>query len=461
MSDWIRTIREALRGEEADYTNMRVNRAIVLLAIPMILEMSMESLFAVVDAFFVGGVGAGALATIGFTESVLTIVYSLAFGLAMGTTAIVSRRWGEKDYRGAARSSGTAIMIGGSISLVLGVIGFFYSAELLRLMGAEEQVIAQGSTYTQIMFSTQIVIMLLFLHNGIFRGAGNAMAAMKALWIANGINLVLDPCLIYGYGPFPEMGVTGAAVATVIGRSVGVLFQIYLLYFAGTTIRLRLPELSFEWKMVKKIVRVASGGAGQFLISSASWIFLMRIMSEFGTAAVDGYTASIRVIIFAILPAWGMANAAATLVGQNLGANQPERAAQSAWITAKFAMFFLLGIAVIMMAFATQILSAFSSDPETIRVGALCLRVMAAGYPLFAYGMVLTNAFNGAGDTRTPTILNLVCFWALQIPLAYFLATTLDFKEFGVYAAVLFSETILAIVCIYLFRQGKWKLVKV
>ncbi|MDP5171286.1 MAG: MATE family efflux transporter, partial [Bacteroidia bacterium] len=441
MSAILATIKEALRGEDADYTKMKVNRAIVLLAIPMILEMAMESLFAVVDAFFVGKVGGGALATIGFTESVLTVVYSMAFGLAMGTTAIVSRRWGEKDYTGAAKSSGTAIMIGLVLSLVLGIGGYFLAPDILRLMGAEQVVIDTGTTYTQIMFSTQIVIMLLFLHNGIFRGAGNATAAMSALWIANGLNIFLDPLFIYGWGPVPAMGVTGAAVATSIGRGVGVLFQIYLLYFAGKTFRLKLSDLGFDWSLVKRIIKVASGGAGQFLIASASWIFLMRIMSEFGTAVVDGYTASIRVIIFAILPAWGLSNAAATLVGQNLGAKQPERAEESVWITARYAMFFLLGVAVLMFILAPQILSAFSENEETIRVGALCLRVVAAGYPFFAYGMVLSNAFNGAGDTRTPTLLNLVCFWAIQIPLAYLLATQVGWEENGVYIAVVISET--------------------
>ncbi len=461
MAGILDTFREALRGEDADYTKMKVNRAIVLLAIPMILEMAMESLFAVVDAFFVGQIGPGSLATIGFTESVLTLVYGLAFGLAMGTTAVVARRWGEKDYAGAAKSSGTAIMIAISMSVAFGILGYFYAPNILGLMGAEQNVIETGSDYTRIMFSTQIVIMLLFLHNAIFRGAGNAAAAMRALWLANGINIVLDPLLIFGIGPFPEMGVTGAAVATCIGRGFGVVFQVYLLYFGGKTIRIHLRDLGFDWELVKKIIKVGAGGAGQFLIASASWIFLMKIMSQYGTAVVDGYTASIRVIIFAILPAWGMSNAAATLVGQNLGAKEPVRAGESVWITARYAMFFLLFVSLCMLAFAPQILDIFTNDPETIRAGAMSLRIIAAGYPFFAYGMVLTNAFNGAGDTRTPTILNLVCFWALQIPLAWLLANPVGWEEYGVYLGVVISETILALSAIYLFRLGKWKLVEV
>lgn len=461
MLSWLETVKIALKGEETDYTQMRITRAIVLLAIPMILEMAMESAFAVVDAFFVGQVGPGALATIGFTESVLTIVYSIAIGLAMGATAIVARRWGEKNYEGAAKSSGVALTLGIVLSLIMGGAGFLMAEDILRLMGAEEAVIAQGIGYTQIMFASQTVIMLLFLNNGIFRGAGNASAAMRSLWLANGLNILLDPCFIHGWWFFPEMGVTGAAVATTIGRGVGVLYQLWLLFFASKTIRLHLRHLGWDAYLLRRLVKVASGGAGQFLIASASWIFLMRIMSEFGTAVVDGYTASIRVIIFAILPAWGMSNAAATLVGQNLGANEPERAAASAWQAARYAMLFLLSVALAMFAFAPQILGLFSPDPETIRVGALCLRVIAAGYPFFAYGMVLTQAFNGAGDTRTPTLLNFVCFWLLQIPIAYLLAVPGGWNEMGVYVAVVISETALAFICVLLFRQGKWKLVQV
>lgn len=457
MRAFFKIFKQALRGEEEDYTSMKVNRAIVLLAIPMILEMAMESLFAIVDAFFVGKVGPGALATIGFTESVLTIVYSMAFGLAMATTAIVARRWGEKDVEGAAKSSGTAIIIGCSIAIILGIVGFFFAPDVLGLMGAEPEVIATGSTYTRIMFSSQIVIMLLFLHNGIFRGSGNAASAMRALWIANGLNIVLDPLFIHGIGSIEGMGVTGAAVATTIGRSVGVIYQVYILYFAGKSIRLKLTDLSFELPLVKKIINVASGGAGQFLIASASWIFLMRIMADYGTAVIDGYTASIRVIIFAILPAWGMSNAAATLVGQNLGAGHPDRAAESAWTTAKYAMYFLVAVAILMFILAPQILTIFSEDPETIATGTFCLRFIAAGYPMFAYGMVLTNAFNGAGDTRTPTYLNVFCFWVLQIPIAWALANWMGWHENGVYVAVVFSQTVLALLSIYLFKRGSWK----
>lgn len=461
MRSILQIIREALRGEGADYTSMKVNRAIILLAIPMILEMAMESLFAVVDAFFVGKVGKGALATIGFTESVLTIIYSLAFGVAMGATAIVARRWGEKDYAGARKSAGNAIVLGSLISIVLGVIGVIFAPDVLGLMGAEQEVIETGSTYTRIMFGSQLIIMLLFLHNGIFRGAGNAAAAMRALVIANGLNIFLDPLFIHGIGSWEGMGVTGAAVATTIGRTVGVIYQVYLLYFAGKTVRLQLSDLGIDAALTKKLINVASGVAGQFLIASASWIFLMRIMADYGTAVIDGYTASIRVIIFAILPAWGMSNAAATLVGQNLGAKQPDRAEESTWITAKYALFFLLAVAVVMFIFAPQILSIFSEDPETIRAGSLCLRFIAAGYPGFAYGMVLPNAFNGAGDTRTPTMLNLVCFWILQIPLAWGLASYFQLEEIGVYAAVVFSQTVLAVSAIFLFRRGTWKTVEV
>ena len=452
-------IRTALDGTEKNYTSGSINRAIVLLAIPMVLEMAMESLFAVVDVFFVAQISVDAVATVGLTESVVTIIYSLAMGLSMAATAMVARRVGEGKRDAAAWSAMQAIYIGLALSVVLGIAGWLFAEEILRGMGASEKVVETGVGYTKVMLGSNVVITMLFLLNGIFRGAGDAAIAMRSLWIANGINIVLDPLLIFGWGPFPEMGVMGAAVATSIGRGVGVLYQLNVMVRGTGMLRFLRRHFAIQWQIVWRLVKVAAGGAGQYFIASASWIFLMRIVSQFGSEVVAGYTIAIRLIVFTILPSWGISNAAATLVGQNLGAGHPDRAETSAWRSAFFNMVFLLVVAIVYFAGAPGFIRFFSMEPAVVNAGALCLRIISAGYIFFAYGMVISQSFNGAGDTRTPTLINLGCYWALEIPLGYLLATQTGLDHTGVYWAITLSETAMAIVCIYLFRRGKWKTV--
>jgi len=447
----------AIRGDEKDFTTGSVNRAIVLLSIPMILEMVMEALFAIVDVFFVSKVSVNAVATVGLTESVITIVYSIAIGLSMAAAAMVARRTGEGDKDAAAVAAVQAMIIAFGFSLVLSVGGFFFAPDILRLMGGSETLIEEGVWYTRILFGTNFVIMFLFLLNSIFRGAGDAAIAMRSLWIANILNIILDPCLIFGWGPFPELGLAGAAVATSIGRGVGVAYQLHILIRGSNIIEISRRHLKVAWSIIKRLLNVSMGGMGQYFIASSSWIFLMRIMSEFGEPAIAGYTISIRLIIFAILPAWGMANAAATLVGQNLGAGKPERAEKSVWTSSFYTMLFLLGVSVMYFVFAKQIAGFFHDDPEVLRYAVASLRIISVGYVAFAYGMVISQSFNGAGDTRTPTIINFVCFWLLQIPLAYVLSMTFDFEAPGVYWAIAISESILALVAVLVFRRGNWK----
>jgi putative MATE family efflux protein len=461
MRKFLRLFMMAVQGSEKEFTTGSINRAIFLLSVPMVLEMMMESLFAVVDVFLVSNIGTDAVATIGLTETVITLVYSIAFGLSMAATAMVSRRIGEKDPDAAARAAFQSLLLGVGISVVLGILGFIFAEDILRLMGASESVIATGSNYTRILLGSNIVIMMLFLLNGIFRGAGDASLAMRSLILANGLNIILDPLFIFGIGPFPELGVTGAAVATTIGRGVGVSFQLYILLKGSSVIRILRKHLIIQWNIIRRLIRVALGGTGQYIIASASWIFLMRIVAEFGSEVVAGYTIAIRLIIFTILPSWGMANAAATLVGQNLGAGKPDRAEISVWRAARLNMIFLLTVSVFFFFGATFFISLFSNDPVVIESGALCLKVISVGYIFFAYGMVISQAFNGAGDTRTPTIINLICFWLIEIPLGYLLAVQIFESPFGVYCAIATSETILAVICIYLFRKGKWKLVSI
>jgi putative MATE family efflux protein len=451
----------AVKGEEKDYVTGSVNRAIILLSIPMILEMIMEALFAVVDVFFVSKVSVNAVATVGFTESVITLVYSIAIGLSMATTAMVSRRIGEGDPENAALAAVQSIIITLTFSLVISILGVVFAGEILALMGASAELIKDGIWYTRIIFGGNLVIMLLFLLNAIFRGAGDASIAMRALWIANLLNIFLDPCFIFGWGPFPELGVAGAAVATNIGRGIGVLFQLYVLLNGKVIVKIARRHFKLVWSIIKRLLNVSIGGMGQYIIASASWIFLMRIMAEFGEMAVAGYTISIRMIIFAILPAWGMANAAATLVGQNLGAKQPDRAETSVWRAAFFTMLFLLAVSVIYYLFATPMVRFFHTDLEVVKYGVASLKIICLGYVFFAYGMVISQAFNGAGDTRTPTLMNFICFWLLQIPLAYVMGITLKIGPNGVFWAVAISETILAIMGIVLFKRGKWKKVEI
>lgn len=461
MSKKLQLFWEAIKGEEKDYTTVSIKQAIFLLAVPMMLEMAGEALFALVDTYFVAQVGPLAVATIGFTETIMTLVYSLAIGISAAATAMVARRIGEKNKEEANITAFQVLLLGLVISLILGILGYRYAADILALIGASEEVIKTGVGYTRIMFATNGVIMLLFLLNGIFRGAGNASIAMWSLWVANIINIILDPCFIFGWGPFPEMGVEGAAVATSIGRGLGVLFQLYILFFGGGILTILRKHVRLRFSIIVRLLRISVGGTFQFIIASASWIFLMRIVAEFGSNVVAGYVIAIRLLIFTLLPSWGISNAAATLVGQNLGAGQPDRAEKSVWVTAKYNMLFLLTVSIVYSAFAPLLIGIFATEPEVIASGILSLRIISAGYIFFAYGMVLGQAFNGAGDTFTPTLLNFIAFWIMEIPLAYSLSTLLGWGPTGVYVAVAISESVLAVLCIIVFKRGKWKLVEV
>lgn len=451
----------AVQGKEEDFTQISIRRSIFYLSIPMILEMVMESLFAVVDIFFVGKLGVNAVATVGLTESVLTIIYSISIGLSMAATAIVARRIGEKKQKEASIAAFQAIMVCSIFAISLAVVGVYQAETMLRLMGGSEELIASGYRYTQIVFGGNVAIMLLFLINGIFRGAGNAALAMRALWIANGFNMVLDPLLIFGWGPIPAMGLEGAAWATTIGRGLGVVFQLIILFKGMSVIRFYWEVLHMNWQTIWTILKVASGGMGQFLIESASWIFLMRIISESGSVALAGYTIAVRIIIFALLPAFGFSNAAATLVGQNLGALQPGRAERSAWFSAHITAIFLGICAIIFIVGAGFFIGIFNQESGVIEVGRLGLTIICLGYVFFAYGMVMTQSLNGAGDTRTPTIINLVVLWGFQLPLAYFLANHAGLGAIGVFWAITIAHSVHALVSMWVFRKGKWKLVEV
>ncbi|WP_428236944.1 MATE family efflux transporter [Gracilimonas sp.] len=459
-SIWV-DIKASLAGTELDFTKGNISRAILILSIPMVLEMMMESIFAVVDIFFVSKLGADAVAAVGITESVLTLVYAIAIGFSMATTAIISRRIGEKNKDDAAKSAVQAIFVCLIISAPISLTGIFYAEEILQLMGANENIATHLSSYTAIMLGGNLVIMFLFVINSIFRGAGDAAIAMRVLWIANGINIVLDPLLIFGYGPFPELGIAGAAVATTIGRGIGVCYQFYRLFDGKGRIIILRRHISIQTEILKRMIRVSIGGIGQFLIATASWVGLVRIIAEFGSIALAGYTIAIRILIFSILPSWGMSNAAATLVGQNLGANQPERAEKSTWISAIINMIFLGLVGVCFLIFSENLVSIFTDDAAIIAVGSKCLRIMSYGYLAYAFGMVIIQAFNGAGDTKTPTLINLICFWLIEIPLAYFLAITLEWNEEGVFYSIVVAESLLGVIGFILFRRGNWKKTKV
>ncbi|MBS1949418.1 MAG: Na+-driven multidrug efflux protein [Cytophagales bacterium] len=462
IQSFFRLFIKAIKGDEQNFTEGSINRAIFLLSVPMILEMAMESVFAVVDIFFVSRLNnSDAVAVIGLTESLLAIVYSVAWGISMGATALVARRVGEKDNAGAAVAGVQAIWTGAAFSVLISGAGIFFYEDLLRLMGASDAVIASGSGFTQWMLTGNMTIMMLFLINGIFRGAGNAAIAMRVLWVANLFNIVLDPILIFGLGPIPAFGVEGAAISTNIGRGIGVIIQLYYLFSGKSIVKLSAQNFKIDWKIIWQVVEVSAGGTGQFLISSASWVFLSRIIAQFGSTAIAGYTIALRVIVFTILPSWGMANAAATLVGQNLGANQPERAEKSVWKTGFYNMVFLALIMIVFLFFSSPILRFFTSDTQVVNYGTQCLQIVALGYLFYGYGMVITQSFNGAGDTKTPTLLNLFGFWCFQIPLAYALAIYLDWGPNGVYAAIAIAESAIAVAGIILFRKGKWKTVKV
>lgn len=462
LSSFFILFKQAIKGDQQDYTSGSIDKAIFLLSIPMILEMAMESLFAVVDVYFVSRLNDNnAVATIGLTESLLTLIYSLAMGLSMGATAMVARRVGEKDIKGAEVAGAQAILIGLGLSVIITFVGFLFSADLLRLMGASEELIEKNSGYTSWMLCGNITIMMLFLINGIFRGAGDASIAMRSLWLANTLNIMLDPVFIFGFGPIPAFGVEGAAIATNIGRGAGVIYQLYHLQKGSGIIRVHVKNLVAQWNIIWRLIKVSAGGTGQFLIGSASWIFLVRIMSDFGSAALAGYTIAIRVIVFAILPAWGMANASATLVGQNLGAGQPDRAEKSVWRSAFFNMIFLAVITVLFFSLAGPILSLFTKDEKVLLNGIQCLQIVSLGYIFYAYGMVISQSFNGAGDTKTPTLISLFGFWIFQIPLAYTLAKSFGIGTIGVYAAISIAESTMAVIGIIIFRRGKWKAIKI
>ncbi|PYT93455.1 MAG: MATE family efflux transporter [Acidobacteria bacterium] len=451
------SIREALRGSHQDFTKGSLNRAILLLAIPMILEMVLESLFAVVDVFWVGRLGADAIATVGLTESMLSLVMAIGFGLSLSTTAMVARRIGEKDPAGAAVAGVQAIVIGVVFSAMVGLPCLFYAPNLLRLMGASPQIVATGSGYARIALGGGGVIMMLFLNNAIFRGAGDAAIAMRLLWVSNIINLILDPCLIFGWGPFPKLGVTGAALATFTGRSIGVLYQFYRLLRGSERIRILRSQLRVNLGVLLRLLRVSLTGILQFLIAHTSWIGLVRIVSVFGSDALAGYTIAIRILIFILLPSWGLSNAAATLVGQNLGAKQPERAQISVWRTGFYNMLFLGIIGVIFLVFATPVVRLFTNDPAVVPLAATCLRILSYGNIAYAYGMVMLQAFNGAGDTVTPTWVHFFGFWLLEIPLAYFLAIPAHVGANGVYISIVVAEAAIATAGVLLFRRGRWK----
>jgi len=455
------SIREAIRGSHQDYTTGNLNRAILLLAIPMVLEMVLESLFAVVDVFFVGRLGADAVATVGLTESLLSLIFAVAIGLSMSITAMVARRIGEKDPEDASIAGVQAVILGLTVSLAVGIPSFIFAPRLLQLMGASPDIVATGSGYARIALGGSGAILMLFLNNAIFRGAGDAAIAMRLLWISNIINLILDPCLIFGLGPFPRLGVTGAALATFTGRSIGVLYQFYRLG-RGTE---RLPSLArhlrVNLEVLWRLIRVSITGILQFAIAHTSWIGLVRIVSTFGAAALAGYTIAIRIVVFVILPSWGLSNAAATLVGQNLGAGKPDRAETSVWRTGFYNMLFLGGVGVILIMFAEPTVRLFTHDPEVIPLAASCLRILSYGNIGYAYGMVMLQAFNGAGDTITPTWVNLFGFWFLEIPLAYWLAIPMNLRSKGVFSSIVIAEGSIALAGILLFRRGRWKQQKI
>jgi putative MATE family efflux protein len=456
-----KSIREAVRGSHQDFTTGSLDRAILLLAIPMVLEMVLESLFAVVDVFWVGRLGADAVATVGLTESLLSLVFAVGLGLSLSTTAMVARRIGEKDPNGAAVAGVQAIVIGLAVSLAIGLPCFFYAPRLLQLMGASPQVVAVGSSYARIALGGSGAILMLFLNNAIFRGAGDAAIAMRLLWVSNIINLVLDPCLIFGLGPFPKLGVTGAALATFTGRSIGVGYQFYRLLRGSERIRILRQDIRIDLSVLLRLVRVSLTGILQFAIAHTSWIGLVRIVSIFGSAALAGYTIAIRIVIFVLLPSWGLSNAAATLVGQNLGAKQPQRAETSVWRTGFYNMIFLGTIGVIFVVFAEPIVRLFTHDPQVVPLAASCLRIISYGNIGYAYGMVMLQAFNGAGDTITPTIVNFFGFWLLEIPLAWFLAIPMRMQAKGAYFSIVIAEAAIAAVSIVLFKRGYWKQQKI
>ncbi len=456
--------KQSLNGQEHDYTKGSMRSAIVLLAIPMILELSLESVFAVVDMYFVGHLpnAKNAIATVGLTESVMTLVYTMGIGLSIGATAIVARRIGEKNPEAASHAGAQAILVAVIVGILLCMVGLFFAGDILHLLGAQPEVIRDGKTFTTIMMCSSPAIVLLFLINGIFRGAGDATMAMRSLWIASGINIVLCPLLIYGVGPFPQLGLTGAALATVIGRTSGVLYQCFYLAKTGRTIQLLKKHFNWDAPIIQSILKVATPATMQFFIQSGSWVILTYLVSKTGsTDASAGYQIAIRNVVFFILPAWGISNAAATLVGQNLGAQQFERAEQSVLMTSKYNAVFMAFVTILFVFFSKFIIGLFTTEEVVLQYGSEALRIIGYGYIFYGIGMVMIQALNGAGDTKTPTWINLICFWFFQVPLAWYLSTQTTLKTTGVFIAIPVAETVLALLAWYYFKKGKWKTVKV
>jgi putative MATE family efflux protein len=458
---WWATVRQAMRGSRHDYTSGPLGQAILLLAIPMVMEMIMESVFAVADVFWVAHLGADAVATVGLTESLLTLIYTAAMGLSIGVTAMVARRIGEGNPGGAAEAAVQGIALGLVAVVLIGGVGVWLAPRLLATMGAAPAVLALGSSYARVMLGGCATIVLLFLVNAIFRGAGDAAIAMRVLWLANSINIVLGPCLIFGVGPFPRLGVTGAAIATNIGRGTGVAYQLYRLWRGDARVVIRRAQLTLKPAVMRTLLRLSGTGTLQVLIGTASWIGLVRIISSFGSEAVAGYTIAIRIIVFALLPSWGLANAAATLVGQGLGAAKPDRAERAVWLAGFYNMLFLGAVGAVFVLCAEPIVRLFTHDPLVAPVAVVCLRVISYGFLFYAYGMVITNSFNGAGDTLTPTLINLVCFWLWELPLAYWLARHAGLGPQGVALAVTIAFSTVAVVSGLIFRRGRWKLRRV
>jgi len=459
--EFFQDLKEAISGSERDFTKIPLSKAILLLSIPMVLEMIMESVFALVDIFFVSRLGADAVATVGITESLMTIIYAIGIGLSVGTTALVSRRIGEKRPEEASVAAVQAIFTGIVVSLVFSAVGLFFAKDLLRMMGASEPTIEMGYMYPTIMLGGNMVIMLLFIINAVFRSSGDAAISMRVLWFANILNIILDPLLIFGIGPFPELGIKGAAVATNIGRGMAVLYQLYLLGKGNYRVKVRANQIVIRLKEIMQLVKLSLGAIGQYIIATSSWIFLVWVVTSLGEEVVAGYTIAIRILLFALLPAWGLANAAATLVGQNLGAKQPDRAERSAWVVGIANMVFLGLVSIIFIAIPEAFIRFFIdeiAEPVVMASGVTCLRIVSFGFLVYALGQVMVNSINGAGDTATPVWINFVAFWLMEIPLAYLFVKVWGLQINGVCYAILIADTALTLIAIAVFRRGKWKL---
>ncbi|GAA4897953.1 MATE family efflux transporter [Flaviramulus aquimarinus] len=461
LKQLIQYFKIAVTGKQQEFTSGSIRRAIFMLAVPMILEMLMESIFALVDIMYVSQISVNAVATIGLTESVIVLIYAVAIGLSIAATAIVARRVGEKDLKGASNAAVQVMFLGIIVAIIVSLIGVLYPKEILEIMGGSPELIEEGYGYTKILLGGNMTIMLLFLINAIFRGTGEASISMWTLILSNGLNIILDPMFIFGFGPIPAFGVEGAAIATTIGRGTAVIFQLAILFFGYSKIKIGIKDIIIRVGVMLNLIRVSLGGIGQFLIGTSSWVFLMRIMSEFGSEVLAGYTIAIRVMLFSLMPAWGMSSAAAALVGQNLGAKKPDRAEQSVWKTSTYCSIFMGVISVIYLVFAPQIIALFNETSDVIKYGSLCLRIMTAPFVFYGFGMIVVNAFNGAGDTKTPTYINFICFWLLQLPIAYLAAITFDYGPLGVFWGIALGEVAMTIIAIIWFKRGHWKKVEV